>query len=246
MVAACAAALVALAAPSGSSPSALVDTPCPVTAPNGATPEGAPQSPTNHGDGTLMAALWFRGVVSDPDSVAPDGSISLKLGWWRGTPGRLMISGERLDAPAPPMAGGTAPPDAYPPTGFIPSGLDFPTRGCWQVSGRLGGDEVSFVVQITVGRDVRPTPSARLLTPLVRPSAVHLRWRSSVVDGARFDIALRRVAGPWRLLERQLPGRSYTLRVRRAGRYEARIRPHDAFGAGDWSASRRFAISSTN
>jgi hypothetical protein len=37
--------------------------------------------------------------------INPDGSISAKLGWWRGVPGKLRITGRRLYIPAPPLKG---------------------------------------------------------------------------------------------------------------------------------------------
>jgi hypothetical protein len=34
----------------------------------------------------------------------PDGSITAKVGWYRAIEGGLRVSGERLDATAPPLA----------------------------------------------------------------------------------------------------------------------------------------------
>jgi hypothetical protein len=80
-------------------------------------------------------------------TVNPDGSIWVKLGWWRGVPGRLVISGRRLDASAPPLRADV--PDGYGTLGFQATGLTFPTLGCWRVVGRIGRAHLTFVVRVT-------------------------------------------------------------------------------------------------
>lgn len=216
---------------------------CPITAPNGATPAGAAESPSNHGTDSQMVRLWWPGgVIADSRSVRPDGSVAIKVGWWRGVPGVPVITGRRLDGPASPLVGGTAPPDAYPKTGFIPASLRFPTRGCWEVTGLLGADVLAFVVSVEVGRAIRPLPAARLGAPRVRGSVVFLRWRTNVTDGGLFDVTIRRAKGGWRLLKRRHGGTSMEIRLRDPGRYQVRVRPYDAFGAGDWSAPRTFIV----
>ena len=78
--------------------------------------------------------------------INADGSISAKVGWWRGIPGKLVISGQRLDASAPPLR--TDVPEGYGSQGFQPTGLTFSTTGCWQVVGRLRHAELMFVVSV--------------------------------------------------------------------------------------------------
>jgi hypothetical protein len=120
---------------------------CPVTLPNQTVPSGAGFNPGgfNYGNAQLRAHLyWSRGTRSAgirPGGGATaiinrDGSISVKLGWWRGLAERLVIRGRRLDASAPPLR--VHIPDGYGPLGFQPTGLTFPTVGCWQVVGKLG------------------------------------------------------------------------------------------------------------
>jgi hypothetical protein len=90
------------------------------------------------------------GILPDGGSratVAADGSIHAKVGWWRGVPGRLHIAGRRLDGAAPPL--GAHVPSGYGARGFQPSGLVFPTVGCWEVVGRVGDAELRFVVRVT-------------------------------------------------------------------------------------------------
>ena len=110
----------------------------------------------NYGSKLLRAELPPRGDL--PAGTLPngaewarinrDGSISTKLGWWRGLRGRLRISGHRLDAAAPPLKARLPSRNSYPPTGFTPSNLTFPTVGCWRVSARLGRAHLSFVLSV--------------------------------------------------------------------------------------------------
>lgn len=64
-----------------------------------------------------VGALWQDGTIvfkpGGPGFVYPDGSVSMKISWYRanGLHGRLVIKGERLDAVAPPLR-------AYIPNGY--------------------------------------------------------------------------------------------------------------------------------
>src|SRR3954447_6880068 len=131
---------------------------CPVTIPSHAPPpRGNPfgASHFNYGNRYLRAHLhWRRGVLragrlpggGSAAIVNPDGSIRAKLGWWRALDRKLIITGRRLDAPAPPLraeargdSGGA---------GFQASALTFPTVGCWRVVGRAGPAGLTFVVKV--------------------------------------------------------------------------------------------------
>ncbi len=111
----------------------------------------------NYGNGRIRVQLhWKDGVLragrlpsgGAAGIVNPDGSIYTKLGWWRGVSGTFAITGVRLDRAAPPLRVSlhTA---SYPTIGFIPSGLTFPTIGCWRVTARQGIGSLSFVVRVT-------------------------------------------------------------------------------------------------
>jgi hypothetical protein len=78
--------------------------------------------------------------------VGKNGHIGVKLGWWRGVQGRLTISGRRLDGTARPVTADV--PDGYGPTGFQASGIDFPTEGCWEVTGRAGTAHLTFAMVV--------------------------------------------------------------------------------------------------
>jgi hypothetical protein len=110
----------------------------------------------NYGNAGLRVQLgWPKGRL--PAGILPDGgsyatvtangSIHTKVGWWRGVPGRLRISGKRLDGMAPPLEASVPP--GYGPRGFQPTGLVFPTTGCWRVEGRVGAARLTFVVRVT-------------------------------------------------------------------------------------------------
>jgi hypothetical protein len=91
-----------------------------------------------------VAGLGEGGVIrADQRFVEPDGSIGWKLGWWRIDAGRLSISGHRLDAAAPPLRAEVS--DDYGDQGFVPSGVHFPTEGCWEVTGTVRDASLTFV-----------------------------------------------------------------------------------------------------
>ena len=116
--------------------------------------------PSAYGNRSLwVGSLWPDGVVIiTPDNVQPDGQLGMKFGWYRLTSGYLTITGRRLDAPAPPASGLTFP-GAYGLTGFNASGVVFPTEGCWQVTGRVGGAALTFVTFVIKGRcDLNAVP----------------------------------------------------------------------------------------
>ena len=116
----------------------------------------------NYGNAYLRAQLnWPHGTLTAgrlPDGgyiaiINRDGSIYVKVGWWRGLPGQLVVRGKRLDAHAPPLRADVGTVASYGPTGFVASGLTFPTVGCWRVVGKLGRASLTFVAKVT---KVRP------------------------------------------------------------------------------------------
>jgi hypothetical protein len=122
---------------------AAVD-PCPITRPNGSVPPGSTFGSEFHGNGALWVGLWPANVVVDEPKA--DGAIDAKVGWWRGVPGTLSITGRRLDAAAPPLRATVS--DGYGESGFQASGLSFPTEGCWEVTGRVGTASLTFVTLV--------------------------------------------------------------------------------------------------
>jgi hypothetical protein len=121
---------------------------CPLTLPNGNMPPGGSDVGANHGNGTLWTAMWPHNVViATPPYIEADGSVWMKWPWWwrRDVKGRLTITGRRLDGKAPPLTAHM--PDGY-DRGFQPSGISFPTEGCWEVTGAVGKAKLTFVTLI--------------------------------------------------------------------------------------------------
>lgn len=136
---------------------------CPLTVPQ--EPAFVPPSPYD----TLgwEEYFWF-GSASLWTSIPQNGiweglpfSLSVGYGqkvfWWRDgyvwteePEPNLVVTGERLDAKAPPLRSSKAT-NAY--AGDIGSamlvGVDFPTAGCWKVTGKYNDAELSFVVWVT-------------------------------------------------------------------------------------------------
>lgn len=82
-------------------------------------------------------------------------SFRQKLFWWRqgydwlAEPNPfLKVTGRRLDAPAQALASSQAN-GSYRHEdweSFMVVGIDIPTYGCWQITGRYGDDELTYVV----------------------------------------------------------------------------------------------------
>jgi hypothetical protein len=130
---------------------------CPVTSPGGRVP--ASGGDFNHGNGSLAVALWPKGRLvagrlpdgSSYAEIRPDGAVAAKLGWSHAVEGELSVEGERLDAPAPPLLAEI--PNGYGHTGFQPTGLTFPTEGCWKVRGSVARTRLTFVVLVSKPRE---------------------------------------------------------------------------------------------
>jgi hypothetical protein len=93
-------------------------------------------------DRSIWASAWWADEGGSPLRVSADG---LKVGWFRPAGATLAITGERLDATAAPLSAHV--PCCY-PTRFQATGLYFPSEGCWKVTARAAGSELSFVVWV--------------------------------------------------------------------------------------------------
>lgn len=93
-------------------------------------------------DESIWAAAWW---TEQAVTYLRAGGTGIKTGWFRPAGATLAITGERLDAQAPPLEAHI--PCCY-PTRFQATGLSFPTEGCWEVTARAADNELSFVVQV--------------------------------------------------------------------------------------------------
>ena len=91
--------------------------------------EGLPHNPT----GYTQKVFWWR-----------EGYI-----WNEEPEPEIIVTGERLDASAPPLIAsrGTNAFAADIGSAML-VGVDLPTLGCWKITGKYGGTELSFVVWV--------------------------------------------------------------------------------------------------
>jgi hypothetical protein len=94
-------------------------------------------------------ALWVR---LPPQGVLPAQSngtdpFTTKFPWWRQVRGQLSITAQRLDGPSAGFLSDI--PDGYGDLGFQPTGLIWPSPGCWRVTGSIAGRSLSFVAWVT-------------------------------------------------------------------------------------------------
>ena len=132
---------------------------CPVTQPP-ATPFVPPKPyPESPGTGRFWygnEALWTAVPESGQWSALPHNAegYTQKLFWWREDYSwqkepepQLTVTGQRLDANAPPLNVSRAT-NAF--AADIQSamlvGIEFPTLGCWEITGWYGSHELSFVI----------------------------------------------------------------------------------------------------
>jgi hypothetical protein len=152
--------IVACGPSASGTPSPSATGPCPVTTPPPVAitpppPAGSGPNPTLafrpgpddflYGNDALIVNLANDGVMhpSDPSRGLKGG---VKFAWWRIAPGDFVITTRRLDAPAVPLSADV--PSGYGELGFQPSGLNFPSIGCWEVVGTVAGKTLTFVVNV--------------------------------------------------------------------------------------------------
>jgi hypothetical protein len=122
---------------------------CPVTK---AADAFVPPSPYIN---ATSAGSFFFGTPKLWTLVHPNSWAGQKLVWWSpgndqntATPPGLIVTFKRLDAPAPPRTTDRANwafISGQPP--FITTGVNSPpTTGCWEIAGRLAGEEVKYIV----------------------------------------------------------------------------------------------------
>jgi hypothetical protein len=107
-----------------------------------------------YGSSSLWTAVRQNGVWEAlPHN--PEG-YTQKVFWWRdGYIGghepepMVIVTGERLDAPAPPLHASEATNASASDIGSaMLVGVDLPTLGCWKITGQYKKTELSFVVWV--------------------------------------------------------------------------------------------------
>jgi len=134
---------------------------CPITQPP--SPAFTPPSPYAnlgfagefwYGSNSLWTAVRQNGVW-DALPHNPQG-YTQKVFWWREgyvwneePEPSLTVTGERLDAPAPPLHASKATNASASDIGSaMLVGVDLPTLGCWKITGEYANTELSFVVWV--------------------------------------------------------------------------------------------------
>jgi hypothetical protein len=99
------------------------------------------------------AALW---VGVPPHGILPAERVpgtpfwGTKFPWWRAIPGTLTITARKLDGPSAGFHANV--PTGYTTLGFAPSGLYWPSPGCWQVTGTVSHHSLSIVMSVQATR----------------------------------------------------------------------------------------------
>lgn len=110
------------------------------------------------GTDRLWTALPETGAwIGLPHYTHSDPTFRQKLVFWRQgydaharTQTKLTVSGRRIDATSPPLqTDGPGSPSWTADDQFLMTGINFPTTGCWEITGRLNeSDAVIFVVWV--------------------------------------------------------------------------------------------------
>lgn len=127
---------------------------CPITSPLGGVPDVVDfESPVPwvreesgwYGNEALWVSLPPDGVLPSLPSAEDPELLDTKFPWWRITAGELTVETAQVDGDEA-IVGSV--PSGYGDSGFTPSGLMFSSEGCWQVTGAVSGEELSFVVWV--------------------------------------------------------------------------------------------------
>lgn len=138
----------------------------------------------------LGSKITFR--PGGPGFVLADGSLSMKYHWWRLRNGHLTIEGKRLDGEAAPLRASI--PSGYGDIGFQATGVIFPTPGCWEVTGRVGGDSITFIVLVEKIGD-GPCGKADKAPNETGGQVAMTAWTEERITGSKHGLRKFRVSG---------------------------------------------------
>jgi hypothetical protein len=107
-----------------------------------------------YGSDRLWTFLPLNGTWGRLGHYTPDDpTFRQKLFFWRqgydahNEPrAKLTVTGKRIDSAAPPLLSDESHGGWRGNDSFIVTGINFPTAGCWQITGHYENDEVTFVV----------------------------------------------------------------------------------------------------
>lgn len=125
------------------------------TAPTPYSPSAPGSNLFWYGDEKLWTALPKNGTWTGlPQSSE---GYTQKILWWSNSfsvenepKPKLTVIGDRLDAEAPPLNVSKATNASAEDIGTaMLVGVDFPTYGCWRITGKYKGTSLSFVVQVS-------------------------------------------------------------------------------------------------
>lgn len=136
---------------------------CPITRPP--DPPFVPPPPYSPSAPSLYQGFWYGSAalwtLPRADGIWRGlpyyrGSYTQKVFWWRrgydyqSDPyPDLIVTGTRLDAPAPPLtASGATNGSRDDIRSFMVVGVDIPTTGCWEITGHSAAATVRFVVWV--------------------------------------------------------------------------------------------------
>ncbi len=135
---------------------ALAPASCPVTRPP--NPPFVPPSPFPPTAPPLYQGFWFgtEALWTMPRTDGIWRGLAWKVFWWRrgydyqsDPRPDLIVTGRRLDAPAPPFTVSGATNGNRSDIGsFMLVGVDVPTPGCWEITGQGAGANLSFVMWV--------------------------------------------------------------------------------------------------
>jgi hypothetical protein len=160
---------------------------CPVTAmpPGGMLRNSGLEVPITP-DGTITFG------AGRPGFVLPDGALMIKYGWVRLRAGRFSIHGRRLDRHAPPLRASIA--ERAHGENFQPASLIFPTAGCWEVTGQLDDEKLTFVVRVIALEGIPRGPPSSVRTTNGGVAFAAYGWQADLFDRSRL-VNLRRKGG---------------------------------------------------
>jgi hypothetical protein len=144
--------LLGLGSPDRATATSLTKTKrCPISVATSDPPPGLIAGSHFYSNGRLWVAFPRRGGIIfsrryGDASVRSDGSIAVKVAWYRGVAGRLRISARRIDGPTGRLRARV--PQGYGQSGFQSTAIIFPKSGCWRVTGTVGSVTLRFVLLV--------------------------------------------------------------------------------------------------